>query len=647
MVSRRGQLRLNEESYVLAPVGRNNVLWQREKVVPFAPVQSTTTFQSPETFQNYRVISISSFLGGLGRRRVPSEEHADPAAYRRFWDGDLDTRWTTGVYLPPLVVNVTMPNSSTQFMGFAPTRSDLYALRLNVTSGNTKSIQAHTYDETTDTFSSGSVRVAFFASASGVYGDTLVVGFVTYFALVATGNIRIGTAGPGVDSVDLDDGIIVESTVDPSEPVRLISGDMGVAIVFDRNGGAAIYRRTADDTWTTQPIGSVTAGGGVFGAAVLPGVDGQDKIYICTVVGLTEIDPTGATWPSQSIDRMFANPWNGYRMVVHQGALYYQVGVPNDQQFTLRRLTNSSGARLIEDMSVPDDGLPGDALGPITWMTSYGDQLFVAVGGHQAGQHARVLVLLSDETWHIIYRRDTANQIIKAMTLSDRADGILRLHLLVDDQDDILEFPSSHPESGASIPRAASGSIILPVMDAGLPGFDKAWFFVLINAGGLNETDNVIGVDYEDTSGAWIDIGDITSANNRLLFPGGGLARDRLRLRLRPERGDTVTDSPVLENLVIAVNPEITTYRYRFQVNVEQTAKVFSSRGSTILAQLREAAASTSLVPMSYADDAMTMVDITEYREMTRPAQPESLQAPWGNQVGYVEIIATERYEQR
>ena len=130
-------------------------------------------------------------------------------------------------------------------------------------------------------------------------------------------------------------------------------------------------------------------------------------------------------------------------------------------------------------------------------------------------------------------------------------------------------------------------------------------------------------------------------------WPDGGLDRDQLRLRLRPERGDTVTDSPVLRNLVVAVNPEITTYRYRFQVNVEQTAKVFSSRGSTILAQLREAAASTSLVPMSYADDAMTMVDITEYREMTRPAQPESLQAPWGDQVGYVEIIATERYEQR
>ena len=646
---------------MLAPVGRNNVLWQREKVVPFAPVQSTTTFQSPETFQNYRVISISNFLGGLGRRRIPSEEHADPMAYRRFWDGDLDTRWTTGVYLPLRAVTTTSLPTTTNFLLSTPT--NLWALRatLGVTTFIVDGYDFIASTSAWNTTLTQSISYGFPTSQTITFGDAIVVDNTVYIAIWVTrtaGNYRLI-----VGRDDLPLGSATEDLIDNfadgvtmGSQTRLVARSNNDIIVGYSTASVIKFSVYDGSSWSDTGTGSINESSslGPTGLAVMPGPDGIERMYVGTIDGLYETDMSGATWVHTLIDPMFPNTFNCRRMVVHQGALYYGIDVPGDVQFTLRRLSNRSGTQLIEDVSVPDDGLPGGALGPITFMLSQGDQLFVAVGGALAGQHARVFVLLSDDTWHVIYRHPTADEYIKGMAFSDRDDGVPRLHILIEpggaDESVFLEYPVSHPESGASIDREDEGFIVLPEMDAGLPSFDKAWYYTSIIAGGdFGDTasGNVIDVDYESAEDTWTELGSATTDDVRLEWPDGGLERDRLRLRLRPERGDTVTDSPVLRNLVIAVNPEITTYRYRFQVNVEQTAKVFSSRGSTILAQLREAAASTSLVPMSYADDAMTMVDITEYREMTRPAQPESLQAPWGDQVGYVEIIATERYEQR
>ena len=649
---------------MLAPVGRNNVLWQREKVVPFAPVQSETTFQSPETFQNYRVISISNFLGGLGRRRIPSEEHADPMAYRRFWDGDLDTRWTTGVYLPLRAVTTTSLPTNTSFL--LPTPTDLEALRAGV-SGTNYFVIAYDFQAATSDWNTtglNSISYTFPTPSATTFGDAIVVNNVAYIAIWVRTTQDFYRLIVGRDPLPL--GSATEDNVVPGDLSNL-TGSIGSQVRLTSVGGdiilaystASVIKFSVYDgsSWSDTGTGSIneSSSRGPTGLAVMPGPDGIERMYVGTHDGLYETDMSGATWIHTLVDPMFPQGFNCLRMIVHQGALYYGIGSSQSaRQFELRRLSNRSGAQLIEDVSVSDDGLPGDALGPITFMLSQGDQLFVAVGGYLTGQHARVFVLLSDDTWHVIYRHPTANEEIKGIAFSDRDDNVARLHILIEpggnDESAFLEYPVSHPESGPSIDREDEGFIVLPEMDAGLPSFDKAWYYTSVIAGGdFGDTasGNVIDVDYESAEDTWTELGSATTDDVRLEWPDGGLERDRLRLRLRPERGDTVTDSPILRNLVIAVNPEITTYRYRFQVNVEQTAKVFSSRGSTILAQLREAAASTSLVPMSYADDAMTMVDITEYREMTRPAQPESLQAPWGNQVGYVEIIATERYEQR
>ena len=661
MVSQRGQLRLNGQSYVLTSMGRDGTLWDREKVPPFAPVQSPTTFQSPETFQNYRVISIADFLGGLGRRRIPSEDHADPASYARFWDGDLDTRWTTGTYLPLRAVTATsLPNAS--FLLNTPT--DLEALLAVVTSG-LYTVIAYDFQAASADWNIPSQFISYtFSTASAtIFGDAIVVNNIAYIAIWVQNTLLRRRLIVGEDILPL--GAATEHYVHPggslsltgqlNTQVRLavVGGEVTVAFsdspfirfsVFDGSAWAA--------TGTTNLRESTEHG--PTGLAAMPGADGVERMYVGTADGLYETDLSGSSWVHTLIDPMFVSSYNCFRMLVHQGALYYGVGVDNNAQFTLRRLSNRSGAQVVEDVSVPDDGLPGDALGSITYMVSQGDQLFVAVGGLTTGQHARVFVLLSDDTWHVIYRHPTADEEIKGMALSDQDDGVPRLHLLIEpdgtDESVYLEHPVSHPESGVSIDREDEGFIVLPEMDAGLPSFDKAWYYTSVIAGGdFGDADsgNVIDVDYESAEDTWTELGSATTDDVRLEWADGGLERDRLRLRLRPERGDTVTDSPVLRNLVIAVNPEITTYRYRFRVNIERTAQVLNGRGSTILTQLRAAAASTSLVPMKYADDIETMVDITEYREMTRLSQPEALQATWGDQVGYVEIIATERYEQR
>ena len=664
MVSQRGQLRLNGQSYVLTSMGRDGTLWDREKVPPFAPVQSPTTFQSPETFQNYRVISIADFLGGLGRRRIPSEDHADPAAYARFWDGDLDTRWTTGSYLPLRAVTTTSLPSDTSFL--LHTGNDLEALRVGVGALNYFVIAYDFQAATSDWNTTGITPISytFSAPSATIFGDAIVVENTAYTAIWVNNNQSFYRLIVGRDLLPL--GSATEDHVIPGgiddirntsigSQVRLAS--VGGDIILAYSTASAIKFSVYDGTsWSDTGTGSIneSSSRGPTGLAGMPGPDGIERMYVGMLDGLYETDMSGDTWVHTLIDPMFVNSYNCFRMLVHQGALYYGVGVDDNAQFTLRRLSNRSGAQVVEDVSVPDDGLPGDTLGSITFMVSQGDQLFVAVGGLTTGQHARVFVLLSDDTWHVIYRHPTEDEEIKGMALSDQDDGVPRLHLLIEpdgtDESVYLEHPYTHPESGVSIDREDEGFIVLPEMDAGLPSFDKAWYYTSLVAGGdFGDADsgNVIDVDYESAEDTWTELGSATTDDVRLEWPDGGLERDRLRLRLRPERGDTVTDSPVLRNLVIAVNPEITTYRYRFRVNIERTAQVLNGRGSTILTQLRAAAASTSLVPMKYADDIETMVDITEYREMTRLSQPEALQATWGDQVGYVEIIATERYEQR
>ena len=149
--------------------------------------------------------------------------------------------------------------------------------------------------------------------------------------------------------------------------------------------------------------------------------------------------------------------------------LYYGIGLGDTDQFTLRRLSNQSGTRVIEDVSVPDDGLPRDALGQSPSCSLWATKLFVAVGGHTTGQHARVLALLSDATWHVIYRHPTANQRIDQLLISERDDGVPRLHMIIEGADfNRLSGPSeTHPESGISIDREDEGFIVLPEMDAG------------------------------------------------------------------------------------------------------------------------------------------------------------------------------------
>lgn len=192
--------------------------------------------------------------------------------------------------------------------------------------------------------------------------------------------------------------------------------------------------------------------------------------------------------------------------------------------------------------------------------------------------------------------------------------------------------------------KEQEGNVVLPYLDLGLPGFEKAWYFVRLVLDGDFDTVNNVRVDFDGGDGAWAELGVATPDRTRLLFDDGGFVSDRLRLRLRLRRDADSSHTPVLKNLVIAALPEIPTFRYVFNVDVGRTAAQQQTTGSRILAQLREAAERTDLVTLKFADDAERYVDIVDYEESVKTKVGDAYTSDYQSQSGVVQIVAQERF---
>ena len=885
MVMQRGPLILNGHTYALS-TDRQGYMMRRSKVPPFAPVVSESSFQSPRTFENYRVLTVADLRRGLGRRRIPSEDHDTPAEYRRFWDGDLDTRWSTGIYLPLRPVVVT--ENVTNFRALLAVGDDLRAFYYGT---GQDSIVSRKFDADGPEWESTTVTVE--SETNLRYGDSMYYKDVYYVSSSSTTRVFVNRTTTDLNPTP--SGNVLEQT-------RLAVLDGNGIVAFTAGDEVGFFENNTGTTWSERFVDDLNTDAGPTGFVNFPGTDGVDRLYVGTEEGLWEVDTENAgtstdPWTAELIDPMPTNEWNCWRMIVHQGMLYYGVGVEDNAQFILRRMTNRSGFRLIEDVSVSDDGLPPDALGSVTAFLSVDDQLFVGVGGLDSDQHARLFALLSDDTWHCLYRHSVEDRYIEDMAFSTATDGVPRIHMLFEQQGRFdetvhLEYPLTHPESGVVIPRNNMGFVVLPELDAGLPHFDKGWLQVsLVVDGDFGDltSGNVVRVDYapgrprritsdqdfdsldannhlpfglwsdgetmwvvnaqgsaaaarrnifaynlatqarESTSdiplhsdnalafdawsnklyesdtdeqriwvtdffdpdtvfcyeldgtrdstrdldlddahsaplgiwgdgthawvsdylgtqatttllaydlsdgsraadedftldpnntapfgiwgnddtlwvtdssdsmvyaynrsdqsrrpdldfpisevqsglwsdgttfwlarqspaqlrayqigenrSGWTDLGTAVEDKSTLAWPDGGLASDRLSLRLRMERGVNIVHSPALQNIVVAVLPEITTYQYTFSVNVEATASQQQERASEILKRLRAAAGSTPLVAMKFADDPETYVDIVEYDERIVPEVRDAYASDWQSQSGVVAIVARERFE--
>jgi len=377
------------------------------------------------------------------------------------------------------------------------------------------------------------------------------------------------------------------------ELVLAIHHGSNITFFTSTNGGVA---------WTDESV-DIPSANGPQGMAVYPDIDGEDKLYVGTSEGIYIVDTSPSTWTYQLIMPMPDSTHNGRRMTIHEGSLWFAQGVDNDSPAPIYKLTVQGNSRIIESgfgLSY-GDGVPSDMLGPVRWMVSSGDQLFISIGGQEGSEdrNARILAW-NGNGWHHMYKNPAENNAIDWIDIGSGDDGVPRLHYsmrtAVSTCDaEFLEQPLVNPRSGVSIKRADlsgtdSGHIELPYYDLGIPQESKNFTAVHVSADDLTDTSNeYIEVEYGiDGAVTTTDLGNYTSSTTKNIFASGaGISAKNIGLRLKFNRGSTNTYTPKMRDLVIEglVVPTIL-YEHQMTIDIEQTAEETGQSVETVISNI-------------------------------------------------------------
>ena len=375
---------------------------------------------------------------------------------------------------------------------------------------------------------------------------------------------------------DIDAGLLVE-----------IGGDLIALVWHEDNGTITAFTSTNGGTaFSDESNFDIGSANGPQGAVVYPDIDGSNKIYLGTAEGLYIVDTSPSDWTFELVFPMNHSTDNCRRMTVHEGSIWFSQGVDNDSPAPIYKLTVQGNSRIIESnfgLSF-GDGVPSNLLGPIRWMKSTGDQLFISIGGGAASRNARILAW-NGKGWHHMTKFATANNKINWMTVGSGDDGVPRLHYGVKTSSSassfkFLEQPLVNPRSGVTIKRedlsgTDSGTIELPYYDLGIPQESKAFLAAHCSADDLTSDEKVefhYGLD--GAARTTVDLGDFTSSVSKLLFgSGAGVSAQNIGAMIKLDRGATNTNTPKIRDLVIEgyVVPGLA-QEHRMTVDLNQTA---------------------------------------------------------------------------
>jgi len=375
---------------------------------------------------------------------------------------------------------------------------------------------------------------------------------------------------------DIDAGLLVE-----------IGGDLVALVWHEDNGTITAFTSTNGGTaFSDESNFDIGSANGPQGAVVYPDIDGSNKIYLGTAEGLYIVDTSPSDWTFELVFPMNHSTDNCRRMTVHEGSIWFAQGVDNDSPAPIYKLTVQGNSRIIESnfgLSF-GDGVPSNLLGPIRWMKSTGDQLFISIGGGAASRNARILAW-NGKGWHHMTKFTTANNKINWMTVGSGDDGVPRLHYGVKTSSSassfkFLEQPLVNPRSGVTIKRedlsgTDSGTIELPYYDLGIPQESKAFLAAHCSADDLTSDEKVefhYGLD--GAARTTVDLGDFTSSVSKLLFgSGAGVSAQNIGAMIKLDRGATNTNTPKIRDLVIEgyVVPGLA-QEHRMTIDLNQTA---------------------------------------------------------------------------
>ena len=389
---------------------------------------------------------------------------------------------------------------------------------------------------------------------------------------------------------DIDAGLFVE-----------IGGDLIALVWHEDNGTITAFTSTNGGTaFSDESNFDIGSANGPQGAVVYPDIDGSNKIYLGTAEGLYIVDTSPSDWTFELVFPMNHSTDNCRRMTVHEGSIWFAQGVDNDSPAPIYKLTVQGNSRIIESgfgLSF-GDGVPSNLLGPVRWMKSTGDQLFISVGGGAASRNARILCWNSTG-WHHMTKFGTANNKINWMTVGSGDDGVPRLHYGVKTSSSassfkFLEQPLVNPRSGVTIKRedlsgTDSGTIELPFFDLGIPHENKAFLAAHVSADDLTSNEKVefhFSVDRTDRDN--VDLGDFTSSVSKLLFgSGAGVSGKNIGILLKLDRGGTNTLTPKIRDITLEgyVVPGLA-QEHRMTIDIDATARDTGQSIETVISNL-------------------------------------------------------------
>ena len=425
------------------------------------------------------------------------------------------------------------------------------------------------------------------------------------------------------------------------------------------NGGVA---------WAAEV--SVSSNNGPQGLATYVGIDGEDKLYLATYEGLYEIDTAPSTWTYVLIVPLSGSVHNGRRMTVHSGSLWFAQGVDNDSPAPIYRMTVQHTSRVIESGYGLDvgDGVPEDMLGPVRYMKSTGDQLFISVGGENtAGGDARKARILSwsNTGWHHMYRNTTANQKIDWIDVGSGDDGVPRLHFSMRTgtstcDAEFLEQPLVNPRSGVSIKRmddadGVTGYVDLPYIDLGMPHENKNFLRTHVNGEDLNSSasDEYITITYgtEDAVRTNVSLGSYTSATTVNSFVSNtGVSGKNIGMRVNFLRGSTNTATPklkdlIVEGMIVPGNGNLS-YQHEITIDIDQTATATGLSTESVYSNLKTLLATVTQVDFEFgAESRKVTVDrdnsafLTYLDEYGYASSPNSM----ATRSGILRLVLVER----
>lgn len=632
--------------FVAVPLQANS-----KRVVRRIPVDSFITQfsgdakRNPQTIPGFISRTFPNFFDGLGRERINSDSADEKSEYRRFWDSDgCDTRWASGVYLPILEEDATQ-TANRVVRGKAKHKGDTWVLiETNANSGNT-SIDTHKFTGSTTTWEAG-------GGPSGIVAPLVGLALTSYkdylFQVGGSSSRRYidsrSSNGASWDAYGVSLGALLSNDLTVNEDfdgcqLATIGDELAIVLWHESNATITFFSSTDAATLTDENV-DIPSGNGPQGAAVMAGIDNEDKLYVGTREGLWEVDTAPGTWTTRLIFPMVPHTDNCRGMTVHggDGALWFAQGVDDDTPPIVYRMFIRNGERQIErvpnDFSL-GDGLPAEAAGPIRDMESANGMLYACSGGGKAGRNARVWCH-NGRGWHSLRRHGTANQQIDWVIASADDDGTPRLHYAVrtgTTAHDLVFLAQAfvNPASGVTIKRETTGYVDIPYMDFEFPLDDKNFLRAGVNAKDLSgdNTGEYINVDYGVTTdnGALTarnnaDLGDFLSGTNRIKFQTSGADVGvsakvlGLRLNLHRDAGDN-TETPVFKDMQIDAIPKPTkTRRFEILIDIGKTAELRGSPENTALVYT-DLETINDIVPkvqVTYADIGTKLMDVEGIR---------------------------------